>query len=60
MFEDIEFEEKKFNPWDVKSLDEFRYYCCPECPSKNVNKNDFIKHALQGSGLQQLHQFCWF
>ena len=46
MFEDFEFEEKKFNPWDVKSLEEFRYYCCPECPSKNVNKTDFISHAL--------------
>ena len=46
MFEDIEFEEKKLNPWDVKNLEEFRYYCCPECPSKNVNKTDFIKHAV--------------
>ena len=45
MFEDFEFEEKKFNPWDVQSLEEFRYYCCPECPSKNVNKTDFISHA---------------
>ena len=46
MFEDFEFEEKKFNPWNVQSLEEFRYYCCPECPSKNVNKTDFIKHAV--------------
>ena len=46
MFEDFEFEEKKFNPWDVKSLEEFRYYCCPSCPSKNVDKTNFIKHAV--------------
>ena len=45
MFEDFEFEDK-YNPWDVKSLEEFRYYCCPECPSKNANKTDFIKHAV--------------
>ena len=45
MFEDFEFEEK-YNPWDVKSLEEFRFYCCPSCPSKNVNETDFISHAL--------------
>ena len=32
--------EEKFNPWDVKSLKEFCYYCCPKCPSKFVNKSD--------------------
>ena len=46
MFEDFEFEENKFNPWDVQSLEEFRYYCCPACPFKNVNKTDFINHAV--------------
>ena len=46
MFDDFEFEDK-YNPWDVKSLEEFLYYCCPECPSKNVTKTDFIKHALE-------------
>ena len=46
MFEDFEFEENKFNPWDVQSLEEFHYYCCPACPFKNVNKTDFIKHAV--------------
>ena len=46
MFDDFEFEDK-YNPWDVQSLEEFLYYCCPECPSKNVTKTDFIKHALE-------------
>ena len=46
MFEDFVFEEKKFNPWDVQSLEEFHYYCCPECPFKNVNKTYFIEHAV--------------
>ena len=45
MFDDFEFEDK-FNPWDVKSLEDFLYYCCPSCPSKNMNKTDFINHAL--------------
>ena len=45
MFDDFEFEDK-YNPWDVKNLQEFYYYCCPSCPLKNVNKTDFIKHAL--------------
>ena len=46
MFEDNEFEERKFNPWDVKSLEDFHFYCCPECPSKTSDKTDFIKHAV--------------
>ena len=45
MFEDFEFEEK-FNPWDVKSIEDFRFYCCPECSTRNVHKSDFIRHAL--------------
>ena len=45
MFEDFEFEEK-YNPWDVRSLEEFHFYCCPACPFKNVNKTDFINHAV--------------
>ena len=45
MFDDFEFEDK-YNPWDVKSLEEFFFYCCPSCPLKNANKNYFISHAL--------------
>ena len=45
MFEDFEFEEK-FNPWDVKSIEDFRFYCCPECSTRNVHRSDFIRHAV--------------
>ena len=45
MFEDLEIEEK-FNPWDVKSIEDFRFYCCPECSTRNVHKSDFIRHAV--------------
>ena len=41
MFDDFE-----FNPWNVTSLDNFRFYCCPECDTKNVTKTEFIKHAV--------------
>ena len=36
---------KDDNPWDVSSLYDFNYYCCPECDSKSQNKQDFINHA---------------
>ena len=36
---------KEDNPWDVSSLYDFNYYCCPECDSKSQNKQDFINHA---------------
>ena len=45
MFEDFEFEEK-YNPWDVQSLEEFHFYCCPECDLKEHAKDKFVKHAL--------------
>ena len=45
MFEDFEFEDK-FNPWTVKSLDDFLFYCCPECDHQSITKNAFIKHAV--------------
>ena len=36
-FDDFELEDK-YRPWDVKSLEVFYVYGCPECPSKNVKK----------------------
>ena len=35
------------NPWDVQSLEEFHFYCCPECEDKSFTKEQFINHALQ-------------
>ena len=34
------------NPWVVKNLEEFLYYCCPECDDKNQTKDNFINHVL--------------
>ena len=38
-------EEVKHNPWSVESIEEFRFYCCPECDIKEMNKRDFLRHA---------------
>ena len=38
--------EKK-NPWNVETLNEFLYYCCPECNEKDRSKDVFLEHALQ-------------
>ena len=34
------------NPWKVEDLDEFLYFCCPECNDKNQSKELFLQHAL--------------
>ena len=33
------------NPWNVSSLEDFRYYNCPECEHKYVAKEQFVCHA---------------
>ena len=45
MFQTFEFEDK-YTPWNVTSLDDFLFYCCPECEDRTVTKSDFIKHAV--------------
>ena len=34
------------NPWSAGNLDDFLYYCCPECDIRDQSKEVFIKHAL--------------
>ena len=34
------------NPWFVKDIEEFLYFCCPECDVKDQSKELFLKHAL--------------
>ena len=33
--------------WSVDNLEEFLYFCCPECEMKNQSKYLFIQHALE-------------
>ena len=34
------------NPWAVNNLEEFLYFCCPECDERNQSKELFFQHAL--------------
>ena len=34
------------NPWSVSNLNEFLYFCCPECDLKDHSKEHFLQHAL--------------
>ena len=38
--------EELHNPWNVSNLEEFLYYCCPECDCKNKDKEDFVNHVV--------------
>ena len=37
--------DSQINPWAVQNVDEFLYYCCPECDERNKSKEMFLKHA---------------
>ena len=39
--------EEISNPWQVPSLDEFLYYCCPECDMKTKEHILFFEHAVK-------------
>ena len=39
-------DEVNHNPWSVKSIEDFRFYCCPQCEKKEMKKSDFLRHAL--------------
>ena len=35
------------NPWHVPTLDEFLFYCCPECNVKTKEQSQLFDHALE-------------
>ena len=39
-------EENIDNPWSVSSIEQFLYFCCPECDVKDQSKESFIQHAF--------------
>ena len=39
---------KQENPWDVSNIEEFLYYCCPECDTKVKTTHAFLDHAING------------
>ena len=42
------------NPWDVKSLEEFLYYNCPECTDRCTSRDEFINHAWDNHPKSQM------
>ena len=36
---------KEGNPWDVVSMFDFVYFCCPECDIRTQSKQEFVSHA---------------
>ena len=38
--------EEKYNPWNVSNLEEFLFYCCPECDMKDVDRDRFLNHVV--------------
>merc|ERR1719412_1775674 len=40
-------ENTEDNPWFEKILEEFLYYCCPECDERNQSKELFLQHAIE-------------
>ena len=44
---------KQENPWDVSNIQEFLYYNCPECDTKERDSEVFIQHALDNHELSK-------
>ena len=40
-------EEESINPWAVGNLEEFLYFCCPECNERSQSEDSFLKHAFE-------------
>ena len=35
------------NPWEVKNIETFSFYCCPECDFKSKDGDHFKRHAME-------------
>ena len=35
------------NPWNVQSIQDFNYFCCPECVYRSKEEYEFQAHALK-------------
>ena len=51
----MDLDEVLTNPWAVKNLDDFLFFCCPECNVKDQSKESFLKHALDKHPKSELH-----
>ena len=41
------FEPKKDNPWDIHSIYDLQYFCCPDCNYRSQVKQDMVNHAFE-------------
>ena len=39
------------NPWNVQSIHDFNFFCCPECVYRSKEEFAFQAHALQNHSL---------
>ena len=46
---------KQESPWDVSNIQEFLYYNCPECDTKERDSEAFIQHALDNHELSKAY-----
>ena len=51
---------KRENPWDISSIYDLAYFCCPECDYKHQDKQDFVSHASSDHPLANLRHFEHF
>ena len=40
-------DDESYNPWFVENLEEFLYFCCPECNERSQSEDLFLAHALE-------------
>ena len=59
-FNEMLVENQKFNPWDVKSLDIFCVYHCPECDYQQADQKMFRDHAIYIHDLVRFFIFYFF
>jgi hypothetical protein len=45
-YEDDEMIDTDDNPWAVNTLEEFLFFCCPECSDRSPSVKSFVHHAL--------------
>ena len=38
---------EEINPWSVQYLEDFLFFCCPECNVRDNIRNSFIQHGLE-------------
>ena len=48
---------KRENPWDISSIYDLAYFCCPECDYKHQGKQDFVSHASSDHPWVSLEHF---